>query len=97
MANKTYSNDPQASKYQQPRKASIYDKMKEFSDDPSNQRAATGAAIIIPTALMAVAAGFDDFKENRKLEKLKKAQKRSSFKNTNKIKGVSSVRIRKIR
>jgi len=85
MSNKTYSNDPQASKYQQPRKVD-YGKYVPLA-----------AATLLPIAAFGVIEGMDEFKHREKLNKLKNSQKRSSFKNTNKIKGVSSVRIRKIR
>ena len=85
MANKVYSNDPQGSRYQKPRKVD-YEKHIPLA-----------VSTLLPIAAFGVIEGMDELKHREKLKKLKNAQKRSSFKNTNKIKGVSSAKIRKIR
>ena len=85
MAKKTYANDAEASRYQQPRKVD-YEKYIPLA-----------ASTLLPIAAFGVIEGMDEFKHREKLKKLKNAQKRSSFKNTNRIKGVSSAKIRKVR
>jgi|8_EtaG_2_1085327.scaffolds.fasta_scaffold83064_3 hypothetical protein len=84
--NKMYANDSQASRYQNPRKSLI-----NYSAKSPEQIAAL-AAMTVPVALAAAWDQYDDYKQDRKKEKLKKRR----FQNRTKMSGITSVKIQKL-
>jgi len=85
--NKMYANDPQASRYQNPRKSLI-----NYSAKSPEQIAAL-AAMTVPVALAAAWDRYDDYKQDRKREKLTKKKR---FQNRTKMSGITSVKIQKL-
>jgi len=85
--NKMYANDPQASRYQNPRKSLI-----NYSAKSPEQIAAI-AAMTVPVALVGAYDQYSHYKEQRKREKLTKKKR---FQNRTKMSGITSVKIQKL-